>query len=134
MKEGYYNMPKSGNKKGILVVDDAQFVRNRIKKVIEKMEFCEVIGEASNGVEAISLYKKLNPDLVTMDLVMPETDGIKAIEEIIKYDKKAKIVVVSAMGQELSIIEATEKGAKDYIKKPFKEEDIYRTIEKFLKA
>ena len=126
-------MPKSEKKKGVLVVDDAQFVRNRIKKVIEKMNFAEVVGEASNGIEAISLYKKLKPDLVTMDLVMPNIDGIKAIEEIMKFDKKAKIVVISAMGQELSILEATEKGAKDYIKKPFKEEEIYRTIEKFLK-
>ena len=127
-------MPKSEKKKGVLVVDDAQFVRNRIKKVIEKMDFAEVVGEASNGIEAISLYKKLKPDLVTMDLVMPNTDGIKAIEEIMKFDKKAKIVVISAMGQELSILEATEKGAKDYIKKPFKEEEIYRTIERFLKS
>ena len=127
-------MPKSGKKKGVLVVDDAQFIRNRIKKVINKMEFAEVIGEASNGDDAIALYKELKPDLVTMDLVMPNTDGIKAIEEIMKIDKNAKIVVVSAMGQELSILDATEKGAKDYIKKPFKEEDIYRTIEKFLKA
>jgi len=125
-------MPKSG-KRTILIVDDAQFVRNRIKNVIEKMEFAEVAGEASNGDDAITLYKELKPDLVTMDLVMPNTDGIKAIEEIMKFDKNAKIVVVSAMGQELSILEATEKGAKDYIKKPFKEEDIYRTIEKFLK-
>jgi len=125
-------MSKSGKKK-ILIVDDAQFIRNRIKNVIEKMEFAEVAGEASNGDDAITLYKELKPDLVTMDLVMPNTDGIKAIEEIMKFDKNAKIVVVSAMGQELSILEATEKGAKDYIKKPFKEEDIYRTIEKFLK-
>ncbi|MFX1569568.1 MAG: response regulator [Promethearchaeota archaeon] len=127
-------MSKSQNKKGILVVDDAQFIRNRIKKAIEKIEFCEVIGEASNGDDAITLYKELKPDLVTMDLVMPNTDGIKAIEEIMKYDKKAKIVVISAMGQEMSVLEATEKGAKDYIKKPFKEEDIYKTIEKFLKS
>ncbi|MFX1364278.1 MAG: response regulator [Promethearchaeota archaeon] len=126
-------MSKSEKKK-VLIVDDAQFVRNRIKKVIEKMDFAEVIGEASNGKDAISLYKKLKPDLVTMDLVMPETDGIKAIEEIMKFDKKAKIVVVSAMGQELSILEATEKGAKDYIKKPFKEEQIFRTLERFLKS
>lgn len=127
-------MTKSEKKKGVLVVDDAQFVRNRIKKVIEKIDFAKVVGEASNGDDAINLYKELKPDLVTMDLVIPNTDGIKAIEEIMKIDKKAKIIVISAMGQELSIIEATEKGAKDYIKKPFKEEDIYRTIERFLKA
>lgn len=123
-----------GKKKGILVVDDAQFVRNRIKKVIDKIDFAEVVGEASNGIEAVSLYKELKPDLVTMDLIMPNADGIKAIEEIMKLDKKANIIVISAMGQELTILEATEKGAKDYIKKPFKEEDVYRTIERFLKA
>ena len=127
-------MSKSPNKKGILVVDDAQFIRNRIKKAIEKIEFCEVVGEASNGDDAIALYKELKPDLVTMDLVMPNTDGIKAIEEILKYDKQAKIIVISAVGQDLTILEATEKGAKDYIKKPFKEEDVYKTIEKFLKS
>jgi len=127
-------MTRPEKKKGVLVVDDAQFVRNRIKKVIEKISFAEVVGEASNGDDAITLYKELKPDLVTMDLVMPITDGIKAIEEIMKYDKKATIIVISAMGQELSILEATEKGAKDYIKKPFKEEDIYRTIERFLRA
>ena len=98
------------------------------------MNFAEVVGEASNGNEAVSLYKELKPDLVTMDLIMPNADGIKAIEEIMKIDKKANIVVISAMGQELTILEATEKGAKDYIKKPFKEEDIYRTIERFLKT
>ena len=127
-------MTKSEKKKGVLVVDDAQFVRNKIKKVVEKMNFAEVVGEASNGNEAVSLYKELKPDLVTMDLIMPNADGIKAIEEIMKIDKKANIIVISAMGQELTILEAHEKGAKDYIKKPFKEEDIYRTIERFLKA
>ena len=124
-------MPKSGKKK-VLIVDDAAFIRNRIKKVVEKIENADVIGEASNGDEAITLYKKLKPDLVTMDLIMPKSDGIKAIEEIIKIDNKAKIVVVSAMGQELTITDALGKGAKEYIKKPFKDEDLYRTIERFL--
>lgn len=117
-------------KKGILIVDDAQFVRNKLKRIFGKINFVEVIGEASNGEEAVSLYKDLKPDLVTMDIIMPNFDGIKAIEEIMKFDKKAKIVVVSAMGQEMTILEATEKGAKDYIKKPFKEEDIYKVIER----
>ncbi|MFX1417731.1 MAG: response regulator [Promethearchaeota archaeon] len=126
-------MPKSGKKK-VLIVDDAAFIRNRIKKVIEKIEYADVVGEASNGDDAITLYKELMPDLVTMDLIMPESDGVKAIEEIMKFDKKANIVVISAMGQELTITDALGKGAKEYIKKPFKEEDIYRTIERFLKA
>lgn len=125
-------MSKSGKKK-VLIVDDAAFIRNRIKKVIEKIENADVVGEASNGDDAITLYKELKPDLVTMDLIMPQSDGVKAIEEIMKFDKKAKIVVVSAMGQELTITDALEKGAKEYIKKPFKEEDLYRTIERFLK-
>ena len=117
-------------KKGILIVDDAQFVRNKLKRIFGKINFVEVIGEASNGEEAVSLYKDLKPDLVTMDIIMPNFDGIKAIEEIMKFDKKAKIVVVSAMGQEMTILEATEKGAKDYVKKPFNEEDIYKVIER----
>lgn len=126
-------MPKSAKKK-VLIVDDATFIRKKIKKIIEKIEYADVIGEASNGDDAITLYKELKPDLVTMDLIMPQSDGVKAIEEIMKYDKKAKIIVISAMGQELTITEALGKGAKEYIKKPFKEEDIYRTIERFLKA
>ncbi|MFW9780969.1 MAG: response regulator [Candidatus Heimdallarchaeota archaeon] len=120
-------------KKGILVVDDAKFVRNRLKKIIKNMDFAEVIGEATNGEDAVSLYKDLKPDLVTMDLVMPEYDGLQAIENIMKFDKSASIVVISAMGQELSILEATEKGAKDYIKKPFRDDDIYSIIENLLK-
>ena len=121
-------------KKRILVVDDASFVRLRLKKIVEKLDFAEVVGEASNGIEGVSMYKKLKPDLVTMDLVMPDSDGIKAIEEIIKFDKNATIVVISAIGQEMSIIEATEKGAKDYIRKPFKEDDILKTFERYLKT
>ncbi len=121
-------------KKRILIVDDAAFVRNRLKKIIEKMDFAEVAGEAANGNDGVLKYKELTPDLVTMDLVMPESDGIKAIEEIIAFDKNATIIVISAIGQDMSVAEATEKGAKDYIKKPFKEEDIMRAFERFLKA
>ncbi len=83
--------------KGVLVVDDARFVRNKLKQIIEKIPSVKVVGEASNGKEAVSLYKDLKPDLVTMDLVMPNINGIKAIEEIMKYDKNANILVVSAM-------------------------------------
>ena len=126
-------MLKSGKKK-VLIVDDATFIRNRIRSVIEKIENAEVVGEASNGDDAITLYKELRPDLVTMDLIMPKSDGIKAIEEIMKIDKKAQIVVVSALGQELTISDALGKGAKEYVKKPFREEDIYRIFERVLKA
>jgi two-component system chemotaxis response regulator CheY len=120
-------------KKGVLIVDDATFVRTRLKKIVEKMDFAEVVGEASNGDDAVSLYKELKPDLVTMDLVMPNRDGIQAIEDIMTFDKTAKIIVVSAMGQELSIAEAVEKGAKEYIKKPFKDDEVYTIIERQIK-
>lgn len=119
--------------KGVLVVDDARFVRNKLKQIIEKIPSVKVVGEASNGKEAVSLYKDLKPDLVTMDLVMPNINGIKAIEEIMKYDKNANILVVSAMEQEASVLEATEKGAKDFIKKPFKDNQVSKVIERLLR-
>jgi len=120
-------------KKKVLIVDDAQFTRNMLKNIIGKIEQIEVIGEASNGVEAISLYKKLNPDLVTMDLVMPEKGGIEATEEILKINSKALIVVVSALGQEALVLEAAKKGAKDFIQKPFKSEQIIEVMDRILK-
>ena len=120
-------------KKRVLIVDDAQFTRNMLKNIISKIEQIEVIGEASNGVEAISLYKKLNPDLVTMDLVMPEKGGIEATEEILKINSKALIVVVSALGQEALVLEAAKKGAKDFIQKPFKAEQILEVMDRILK-
>ena len=120
-------------KKGVLIVDDANYVRNRLKKIVEKIEFADVIGEASNGEDAVSLYKDLKPDLVTMDLVMPNYDGLQAIDAIMKFDKTAKIVVVSAMGQELSVADAMEKGAKEYIKKPFKDDEVSKIFKQILK-
>lgn len=123
----------SNEKKKVLIVDDAQFTRNMLKNIIGKIEQIEVIGEASNGVEAISLYKKLNPDLVTMDLVMPEKGGIEATEEILKLNPKALIVVVSALGQEALVLEAAKKGAKDFIQKPFKTEQILEVMDRILK-
>ena len=120
-------------KKRVLIVDDAQFTRNMLKNIISKIEQIEVIGEASNGVEAISLYKKLNPDLVTMDLVMPEKGGIEATEEILKINSKALIIVVSALGQEALVLEAAKKGAKDFIQKPFKTEQIVEVMDRILK-
>ncbi|MHA1149675.1 MAG: response regulator [Promethearchaeota archaeon] len=114
------------------MTDDAQFTRNMLKKIINKTNHCEVIAEASNGNEAIELYKKLKPDLVTMDLVMPEKGGIETIEDIINMDKGATIVVVSALGQEALVLEAAKKGAKDFIQKPFKSEQVLDVLERIL--
>ncbi|MFX1425485.1 MAG: response regulator [Promethearchaeota archaeon] len=116
-----------------MIVDDAAFTRNMLKSIISKIEEIEVVGEAANGVEAISLYKKLNPDLVTMDLVMPEKGGIEATEEILKINPSALIVVVSALGQEALVLEAAKKGAKDFIQKPFKSEQILEVMDRILK-
>lgn len=120
------------NKKRILIVDDALFTRNMLKKIINKTDYGEVIGEASNGNEAISQYKKLKPDLVTMDLVMPEKGGIETIEDLLKIDKSALIVVVSALGQEALVLEAAKKGAKDFIQKPFKDDQVLEIMERIL--
>ena len=122
------------SKKGILVVDDAKFSRNQIKRVIDKIDNGEVIGEAENGNEAVLLYEKLKPDLITMDLVMPEKGGIQAIEEIIRMDKSAIIIVISAIGQSNSMLEATEKGAKEFIVKPFKPDELRKVLENHLRA
>ena len=124
----------SNNKKRILIVDDAQFTRNILKKIISKTGYCEVVGEAKNGNEAISLYKKLKPDLVTMDLVMPQQGGIETTEKLLKIDPKATIIVVSALGQEALVLEAAKKGAKDFIQKPFKNEQILEVMERTLKT
>ena len=123
----------TNNKKRVMIVDDAAFTRNMLKAIISKIELIEVVGEAANGVEAISLYKKLNPDLVTMDLVMPEKGGIEATEEILKINPNALIVVVSALGQEALVLEAAKKGAKDFIQKPFKTEQILEVMDRILK-
>ena len=112
-------------KKQVLIVDDAQFTRTMLRKIIQQLDYVEICGEAKNGNEALTQYKKLKPDLVTMDLVMPEKGGIEAIEAIKKTDSMATIVVVSALGQEALVMEAAQKGAKDFITKPFKKEQIF---------
>ena len=119
-------------KKKVLIVDDAQFTRTMLKNIMNKIKTVEVVGEAANGNEALKQYTKLKPDLVTMDLVMPEKGGIETIEEIIQKDKDAQIIVVSALGQEALVLEATKKGAKDFITKPFKQEQIIDVLERVL--
>ncbi|MDD1779300.1 MAG: response regulator [Candidatus Helarchaeota archaeon] len=103
-----------------------------LKNIIQKIENIEICGEATNGFEAIKQYEKLKPDLVTMDLVMPEKGGIEAIEDIRKIDSKAKIVVISALGQEALVLEAAKKGAKDFITKPFKQAQIIEVMNRIL--
>ena len=101
---------------GILVVDDAAFMRMMVKDILVKNGF-QVLGEAENGAKAIEKYKELSPDLVIMDITMPEVDGIQAVKEIKKINPSAKIVMCSAMGQQAMVIEAIQAGARDFIVK-----------------
>lgn len=115
--------------KKILIVDDAAFMRLSIKTILEKNGF-EVAGEAKNGIEAIDKYFNLKPDIVTMDITMPEMNGVDAIKEIKKIDSNAKVVMVSAMGQEALVREAIVNGAIGFIVKPFQEDLLIKTLEK----
>ncbi|WP_411955459.1 response regulator [Alkalibacillus sp. S2W] len=115
----------------ILVVDDAAFMRMMIKDILEKNGY-EVVGEAENGEAAVEQYKELNPDLVTLDITMPEKDGIEALKEIMSQDSNAKIVMCSAMGQQAMVIDAIQAGAKDFIVKPFQADRVLEAIGKAL--
>ncbi|MBI3535109.1 MAG: response regulator [Deltaproteobacteria bacterium] len=117
--------------KTVLVVDDITFVRKTLIEILQKSHL-QVVGEAEDGEKAVELYRKLQPDIVTMDIVMPEMSGIEAARKILKIDKNAKIVMISALGQENLVMEAINAGVKDYILKPFSEEEILKTIEKAL--
>ncbi len=115
----------------ILIVDDAAFMRMMIKNILIK-EGYNVVGEAENGAQAVEKYKELNPDLVTMDITMPEMDGISAVKEIMKINKGAKVVMCSAMGQQAMVIDAIQAGAKDFIVKPFQPDRVIEAISKVL--
>lgn len=115
----------------ILIVDDAAFMRMMIKDILSKNGF-NVVGEAEDGAQAIEKYKELTPDLVTMDITMPEMDGIKALKQIIKINPKAKVLMCSAMGQQAMVIDAIQAGAKDFIVKPFQADRVIEAIQKVL--
>jgi len=113
--------------KTVLVVDDAAFMRVSIKNMLTKNGY-EVIGEAENGKIAIQKYQELSPDIVTMDITMPEMDGLASLKEILKADPSANVIMVSAMGQEGMVREAVQTGAKGFIVKPFKEDVIISAL------
>lgn len=115
----------------VLVVDDALFMRMMIKDILSKDGFV-VVGEAENGAEAVEKYANLKPDLVTMDIVMPEMDGIEAVRSIIKIDPGAKVLMCSAMGQQPLVVEALEAGARDFIIKPFQPAKVVEAVRKAL--
>lgn len=115
--------------KNILVVDDAAFMRMMIKDILTKNGY-NVVGEAENGAKALDKYNELKPDLVLMDITMPEVDGIKALKNIKAADPNATVIMCSAMGQQAMVIESIQAGAKDFIVKPFQPDRVLEAVKK----
>ncbi|GAB1398685.1 response regulator [Aminivibrio sp.] len=115
----------------VLVVDDAAFMRMMLKDILVKNDF-EVAGEAENGNVAVAAYQKIRPDIVTMDITMPEMNGIEAVKAIKAIDPDSKIIMVSAMGQQPMVIEAIQAGATDFIVKPFQPDRVVEALNKAL--
>jgi two-component system chemotaxis response regulator CheY len=119
--------------KRVLIVDDAVVMRMMIKGILSKNGY-EIVGEAQNGAEAVEKYRALTPDLVTMDMVMPEMDGISAVKEIVANHPDARIIMCTSMGQQALVVEAIQAGAKSFITKPFQPPKILETLQKVLAA
>ncbi len=115
----------------IMLVDDASFMRMMLKNILVGSGY-EVIGEAENGAKAVEQYKALKPDLVIMDIIMPEMGGIDAVREIVKQNPSAKILMCSSMGQQSLVVEAIQAGAKDFIVKPFQPSNVLEAVKKAL--
>lgn len=113
----------------ILVVDDAAFMRMMVKDILSKNGY-EVVGEAENGLKAVEKWQELKPDLTTMDITMPEMDGISAVKAIKKIDPSAKVIMCSAMGQQAMVVEAIQAGARDFIVKPFQPDRVLEAVRK----
>ena len=115
--------------KNILICDDAAFMRMMIKDILSKNGY-NVVGEAENGAIAVDKYTELKPDLVLMDITMPEMDGIQALKKIKEIDSSATVVMCSAMGQQAMVIESIQSGAKDFIVKPFQADRVIEAVKK----
>jgi len=115
----------------VLIVDDAAFMRMMVKNILGTNGH-EVVGEAENGVQSLEKYAQLKPDLVTMDIVMPELDGIEATKEIIRSNPEARIIMCTAVGQQAKVLEAMKAGARGYIIKPFQAPKVLEEINKVL--
>ncbi|HJZ10857.1 MAG TPA: response regulator [Acidobacteriota bacterium] len=118
----------------VLIVDDALFMRSVIRDILQTSGRYQIVGEAANGREAIEKFLQLHPDLVTMDIVMPEIDGIQAVREILNADPRAKIVMCSALGQEPLVIESIAAGARDFIVKPFSPEKVLKVLDQVFQS
>ena len=119
------------NQASVLIVDDIPFVRKTLKQILINLGY-RVVGEAETGEEAVKVYSETNPDLVTMDLVMPLLNGVEATRRILQINPSAKVVILSAMMQENMVSDAIIAGAKDYIMKPFQTDEVSRTLKSVL--
>lgn len=115
--------------KRILITDDALFMRVTLRNILTKSGY-EIAGEANNGLESVELYQRILPDLVTMDITMPEMDGISAVRQIRQFDPNAKIIMCTAMGQKNMVMEAVAAGARDFVVKPFQPEKVLESVRK----
>ncbi len=115
--------------KRVMIVDDAAFMRMKLKDILEKNGY-EVVAEAQNGIEAIEKYKVEKPDLVTMDITMPEMDGVEALKGIKAFDPASRVVMCSAMGQQGMVMDAIRSGAVDFIVKPFDRDRVIKALDK----
>ncbi len=115
----------------VLIVDDAAFMRMILKDILSKAGY-EIVGEAANGNEALDHYNKSKPDLVTMDITMPECDGVTALKNIMASNPAANVIMCSAMGQQAMVIESIQAGAKDFIVKPFQPQRVLEAVKKLV--
>lgn len=115
----------------VLVCDDAIFMRTMISDILVQAGY-DVIGEAETGAQAVERFRELRPDMVTMDIVMPDVGGIEAVREIVKIDPDAKILMCSAMGQQALVVEAIQAGAKDFVVKPFQPSRVLEAVQRIL--
>lgn len=122
------------NKKTVLVIDDAIFMRTVLKRMIEETGLCQVVGEGTNGLEAVEKARELQPDIITMDIIMPEYDGLTAVKEIVAISPKSKIIMISSIGNINIVKDAIELGAYDYIVKPIVKEEIEKILNKIFTA
>ena len=116
----------------VLIIDDSKMSRRMLRTILEGIGQ-DIVGEAGNGEEGLTLYKELTPDVVTMDITMPEMDGIKCLQKIMDIDPAAKVLMVTAAGQASKLMEALKSGAKDFICKPYEPEQIINAVKEVLK-
>ena len=117
--------------KRVLIADDAAFMREMLREILAEGDY-EVVAEASDGLEAVARFREHSPDLVTLDIVMPRKNGIDALREILAHDAGACVVMCSALGQEALVMEALENGARDFVVKPFKPDQVRSVVERAL--